>query len=237
MASSGYDGRVAEGSRDNGRIAAVYDALRREILSGRLAPGARLKPSDFAADLDVSAPVVREALVRLAGERLVVGRPNRGFSVISLTHQELEQHTEARVLIDQLAIRLAIERGDLDWQSDIVAALYRLQATPIRLDDPQPRISDDWAANHAAFHRALVAGCGNDFLLDLRQQLADTSDMLIRWAVVATPEQNGEDDEHRRLADAVLAHDYAAAAELIATHYRRTADRLRPMLPSKQERR
>jgi DNA-binding GntR family transcriptional regulator len=215
---------------DIDRHATAYDSLKREILSGRLAPGAKLKPSSFAAQLDVSSQVIREALVRLAGERLVVRRANYGFSMLSLTRTQLEQHTEARIAVDGVALKLAGERGDLRWESHVVGDLHRLLNTPLMTQDPEPRISDDWAAAHASFHHSLVAGCENSYLLDLRSQLAATADMLIRWAAVADTEHPSE-EEHKRLADLVLARDTAGAAALLEVHYRRTAQRILPMLP------
>ena len=62
----------------------TYGCLRADILGGRFAPGQRLRPSELAASNGVSLNVVREALNRLAGERLVSASPQQGFAVVAI---------------------------------------------------------------------------------------------------------------------------------------------------------
>ncbi|UGS34523.1 GntR family transcriptional regulator [Capillimicrobium parvum] len=207
------------------RIGSTYEALRQEIMGGRLAPGARLKPGEVAERLGVSIPVVREALTRLVGDRLVVSRAHQGFSVVALTSEHLTQHTEARIRIDGLAVRLATERGDLEWESSVVAALHRLLSTPQRTANEQDSVSDAWAAAHFSFHHAIVSGCGNDVLLDIRDQLASTADLIVHWAAAKRPQRDAV-DEHNAIADAVIARDGERAASLLESHYQTTADSL-----------
>lgn len=204
------------------RIGSTYEALRSEILSGGLAPGTRLKPGEIAERLGVSAPVTREALTRLVGERLVVSRPHQGFSVVPLTAAHLEQHTEARVEVDGIAVRLAVQRGDIEWESTVVASLHRLLNTPLRPNADHADVSDAWSTAHRAFHHALVAGCGNEVLLDIRDQLSSTADLFIHWASAKRPQRDAV-DEHSAIADAVVARDGDLAASLLAQHYRTTA--------------
>lgn len=59
----------------------VYGALKGEIMRGGLAPGMRLDPARLAHDLNASATPVRDALHRLAGERMVDCWPQEGFHV------------------------------------------------------------------------------------------------------------------------------------------------------------
>ncbi|MES2058212.1 MAG: GntR family transcriptional regulator [Pseudomonadota bacterium] len=67
----------------------VYDALKRRLLSGELLPGARLEPGRLAADLASSVTPVRDALNRLAGERLVETRASEGFHLPHLAEPML----------------------------------------------------------------------------------------------------------------------------------------------------
>ena len=61
--------------------ARIRDALRADIIAGRLAPGARLKVQELAKRYNVSAMPIREALQQLQGEGLIIMSPNRGASV------------------------------------------------------------------------------------------------------------------------------------------------------------
>lgn len=213
--------RTKDGSN---RIGATFETLRAEIMGGRLEPGSRLKPGEIAERLGVSVPVVREALTRLVGERLAIARPHQGFSVVSLTREQVEQHTEARSHIDGLAVRLATERGDIEWESSVVGALHRLLSTPIRTAN-ETAMSDSWSAAHAAFHHALAAGCDNQVLLDIRDQLASTADLLIHWAAARYPQRNVV-EEHKAIAEAAIAREGERAASLLADHYRTTVEHL-----------
>lgn len=57
----------------------TYDALKALLLSGAILPGERLEPTSFAEELNVSVTPVRDALNRLAGERIVDTRTRDGF--------------------------------------------------------------------------------------------------------------------------------------------------------------
>src|SRR5438105_6636492 len=116
--------------------ARVYASVRADILAGRFSPGQRLRPTDLAAANGVSLNVVREALSRLAGERLVQALPQQGFAVVRLSARDLHDLTEVRVLVETAALRRSIEHGDLAWESALVAAHHRLANTPMSNGDP-----------------------------------------------------------------------------------------------------
>src|SRR5690625_414676 len=144
------------------RAAHVHDLLRQDIFRGTLPPGHRLRLVELAARFSVSQSVIREALTRLAGQGLVVASPQQGFHVVTLSLDGLNELTEARCEIESLTFRRAVERGDLHWESEIVAAHHLLSVTPESTDD-EP--NEAWFEVHELFHRALLAGCGNGRLL------------------------------------------------------------------------
>lgn len=71
--------RVGASERPRDPFSAALDALRDQLRSGRLVSGEPLTISDLAHDLGLSATPVREALSRLAGERLIEDRRGRGY--------------------------------------------------------------------------------------------------------------------------------------------------------------
>src|ERR1700751_193949 len=113
------------------RGAEVYDVLRAELLNGVLNPGDRLRMVELARRFSVSQSVVREALTRLAEQGLVVSTPQRGFRARELSLEDIVRLTESRVQIESMALRLAIERGDVHWETGIVAAHHVLERTPV----------------------------------------------------------------------------------------------------------
>ena len=119
----------------------IRDELRTNMLVGRWAPGDRLQLNQISEQFNTSSTVVREALTRLAGERLVVLRPNRGFFVPTLSLDELRDITELRCVNEQFGVTLAIERGDLAWEGELIAAHHTMERTPSR-DEENPSASE-----------------------------------------------------------------------------------------------
>jgi DNA-binding GntR family transcriptional regulator len=205
----------------------VYAEVRADILAGRLRPGERLRLAALTERHGVSLSVVREALTRLAGSGLGAGglvraEPQLGFSVAALSVDEIEDLTAVRCDIEALALRRAVERGDIAWEARLVAAHHVLTNTPPLVADDPHRLSEEWAAAHADFHAALVDGCGSPLLRQLRRSLYDAAELYRRWSV---PFDQGRRDvaaEHHALCEATLARDAERAVGLLTEHIRRT---------------
>src|SRR5688572_587354 len=78
----------------------VYHRIREAIMTGRLAGGTRLKEVELASQLDASRTPVREALVQLDSEGLVVLLPRRGAIVRSLSERDVEDAFQIRALLE-----------------------------------------------------------------------------------------------------------------------------------------
>jgi DNA-binding GntR family transcriptional regulator len=87
-----------------------YDALRDAIVRGDIAPNARLVESDITTTFRMSRSAVRDALIRLEQERLVVREPHRGARVRQVSDDEAVEILQARAVLEGLAVRQAAER-------------------------------------------------------------------------------------------------------------------------------
>jgi len=193
---------------------AAYEQLRSAILdAGELMPGQRLKPVELSGQYEVSLSVVREALGLLAAKGLVRIDRNRGFRITPLSLETLAHLTETRVINEGAALRLSVRRGDVAWESDVLAAHHRLASQPLFLPgDPPPR-NCEWARAHTEFHYALIKACGNPLLLDICARLSDSAELYRAWSAGGTREVNRDvAAEHRGLLEAALAHDADLAA-------------------------
>jgi DNA-binding GntR family transcriptional regulator len=210
------------------RAELVHDTLRDEVLRGLYEPGQRLRLVELAQRFTVSQSVVREALTRLAEQKLLVALPQQGFRVMSLSPADLRDLTEARVELEALVIRLAVQRGDVAWESAVVAAHHRLVRTAgpdESVAEIDRQIAEDWFQAHEDYHRALLAGCGNQRLTDLATSLRASASLYRRWSRFAGHAYFGDVvDEHRAVLDAVLARDPDAAAEHLTGHIQHTTD-------------
>ena len=198
----------------------VYQVLHRDLLNGRLRPGERLRLLELSARFEVSQSVTREALVRLAEQGLVAANPQRGFRVRDLSVQGIEALTEARVHIELVTLRLAIERGDIHWETSVVASHHLLEKTPVVSDDGQ--FNEDWSERHRAFHRALLSGCGNSHLEAVAVELRDCAELYRRWYWALTGDNHRDiATDHRLLKELALARETNSAQSLLRTHIER----------------
>jgi DNA-binding GntR family transcriptional regulator len=93
----------------NASVAAT-ELIRNAIIEGRLEPGRRLKEEELARELGISRTPVREALLMLQAEDLVVATPNRGATVRVHDADDLRDLYELRALLEGHATRRAAER-------------------------------------------------------------------------------------------------------------------------------
>jgi DNA-binding GntR family transcriptional regulator len=199
------------------RTEQVYEVIRSELLNGVLHPGQKLKMVELTERFGVSQSVIREALTRLTEQGLLVATPQRGFRVRDLSIEDIAELTETRIQIESLALRLAVERGDLQWETGILAAHHRLERTPVTRDDGT--VSEDWSVQHRDFHQALLTGCSNRRLESVANSLRDSAELYRRWYWVLTDDhQRDLAREHRELKDLALARDADRAIEVLTEH-------------------
>jgi len=204
----------------------AYEDLRADLLSCRILPGSRLKIQELCTRLSVSLGAIREALSRLTSEGLVVAEPQRGFRAAPISPEDLSDLTRVRIEIEALCLRRAIALGDVDWEARLVAAFHRLSRTPERAPSDPVRSNDEWAAAHAAFHLALVEGCGSPWLLRLHSQLYDQSERYRRLSVSLARQTRKIGDEHQAIMDAALGRDAEKAVALVTAHMTETTNNL-----------
>jgi DNA-binding GntR family transcriptional regulator len=220
-------------SRRTGRTRAddVSAAIRRQILTGQLRSGEWLHLSGLSKSHGVSNSVMREAVTRLAGERLLETVPQVGFRVRVLSIEDLVDLTRVRIEIETLALRDSIAQGDLEWEAQLVAAHHALAATPSMTNAGEQNL--EWLSRHAAFHAALCAGCESRWLLALRQQLFAASELYRFWFVKVKddlrprPLRDAIIEEHKGLLDAAVGRDVKTATDRLARHFQSTCEVIR----------
>jgi DNA-binding GntR family transcriptional regulator len=212
---------IREGART--QSGAAYEALRDAIVSCRLEPGAKIKINDAAAEFEFSPGAVREALSRLAAERMAVATAQKGFTVAAISADELVDLTRTRISIEQLCLRSAIANGDVEWEASILAAFHRLHRIPINAPSARKNLNPNWAAAHNAFHATLASACDSRWTLTIREMLYAQSERYRNLSKM-TGTSRDIDAEHKGLLDACLARDAEAACKRIEAHLRRTMD-------------
>lgn len=195
--------------------AGVRDALRQAIIAGEFPPDSPLNSAKLGEKYAVSSGVVREALVRLVEQSLVVSDSNRGFRVASISRSRLADMTEMRIVIEQLAVGWSLERGGLTWETEVIATHHQLAATP--------RESTEWDVAHRAFHRTLVAASGSREAIALCSRAFHWSAFHQRWAAPASAERWEIEADHTPILEPVLSRDTAGVMRALRDHYEQAA--------------
>ncbi len=203
--------------------AAAYEALRERLMNGRLAPGMPISLVEVPREFGVGHSAVREALCQLAADGMVIAEDQRGFIAAPISNADLVDLTVARVDIESFALRDAIARGDLQWEARILAEFEKLSAMR-RTEGENPRpISSPYAAQHLAFHDALVAACSSQWMLRFRRTLHHHSERYRQLAVSYNDEKRPAAAEHRAIMEAALARNADLAVSLMTEHVNETA--------------
>ncbi|MCT9821203.1 GntR family transcriptional regulator [Microbacterium sp. W1N] len=205
----------------------VADELRAAIHSGELAPGERLVERKLADRLGVSHIPVREALTRLAQERLITREPRRGARVAELSAQDLEEISSLRIALEQLMAIRVQER----WNEESAA---RLGAVIQAMSDAAPGDIDEVLRQDRLFHETLADLAEHRFLDELSGQLRGRISGFLHAANAALDRAEQEEHvrSHQRIVDAIASGDPAQAQAAIAEHVTRAVERITPSAES-----
>jgi DNA-binding GntR family transcriptional regulator len=189
----------------------VYERIRKDIISGQLAPNARLKVAELASRYQTSTNPIREALQQLRGEGFVVIEPNRGARVRPINEDFVRDIVEVQVLLEPSLTRwfvgIATEK-DISQLEAVQAEIEELNfADPVRHAHLDTRfhqlIYDRHYNRHAADlwwrHREVLRAISGSFLASLSRRAA-----VLR--------------EHHELIEAIRTQDADRAAEVMAEH-------------------
>lgn len=198
----------------------IRDHLRSAILKGDIPPRTKLRLEQLSTDYGVSLSPVREALLRLMGENLVVGIDQRGFAVAETSVNNLGEVMALRCLLEPFALQRAIERGDLPWEERLVGIFHRLS----RIEGTEGRslALEDWEQAHREFHLALLESCAMPMLMGFCATLYDLSDRYRRLYLARHPPQRDVKHEHSDILQAVIDRDAPKACGLLTDHIRST---------------
>jgi DNA-binding GntR family transcriptional regulator len=194
----------------------AYDRIRADIVFGRLEPGSRLRLDRLAKDYGASVSTVREILSRLSSEGLVIAEDQRGFRVTPVSPEGLRDVAAMRLLLETYAIPLSFTAGDLEWESRVVAAHYKLAAMERRMLAGETAGMELWKRYDREFHQSLIEACGSQTLLDL---YVGVFDQYLRYQMVAVVFR-GEiaAAEHKLLLECALSRNAKRACEVLTRH-------------------
>jgi DNA-binding GntR family transcriptional regulator len=198
----------------------VYEALRREIITGIQLPGMRLVLRELAERYGTSVFPVREALRMLEQDGLVESTPHQGARVATLKASEIEETFLIRSAVEKMATELAVPYlTDADFES---MKVY-LSQQKVALENNS---HDKLAEKTRRFHDVVFDACPS---VPLRQLCARLRRDHLKFRAVLGYEEGREKmeiEQHEHLLAALMARDVPAAGELARAHRWATAEAL-----------
>ncbi len=193
----------------------LYETLREDILANKYEPGEELQIDKLAQEFGVSTTPIREALVRLEGDGLVVSIPNRGVQVAPISLDDVRNLYEVRRLLEPYVAKIAArycEEGEVE-------ALYEKLVNLIEgPTDLAAYINAD-----LELHELMFKHLRNTLLKDILDQvdqhsirvryLAESSAGGLRPEVVELVTR-----EHLKILDAIRKRDEEKAAAATLQH-------------------
>ena len=189
---------------------AAYDAVLEAIRRGDYVPGARLREEEVGARLKLSRTPVREAFRRLESDGVVEHRPRAGAVVRQLSHAEVVELYEMRVVLERTAAEMAAKHGT-EAEFDTLAELNR----QIAGERENPARA---AAINQEFHQGLYLACRNRFLLDAARGLNNALLLLGPTTFTDTARIDTVVKQHAAIIEALDAGDAEAAGAAAEAH-------------------
>lgn len=185
----------------------AYQTLRRMILDKALRSGGPVVEGRLAEELNISRTPMREALLRLEGEGLLVRAGARSYSVRFVRAEEYFQAMKVRELLEAEAIGLAIGKVDKKLVQQLVKKIKALGSG--QQEQAHWQIDDQ-------VHTMMARASGNDVLAHMIDLVRTNS----RLFELVSPFNRIEEDraEHLAILEAYLADDAEAARAAVRTH-------------------
>lgn len=199
--------------------ALALEKIRDGITSGHYPLGAPLYEKVLAEEFGISKTPVREALVQLQHDGLVVVVPHSGTFVFDLADGEVSELCELRLILETNALQLAMQRqpGRMTSDSDKIVESMRQAIVAGRIDE--------YRSLDNQFHWAFFAHCGNAYLATSYAMIEAKITTLRMRLITPLPELiTASMEEHALIASALADADTSRAIAILTAHVRRARD-------------
>ena len=194
----------------------LFEQIRSDILHNRLEPGSRLLFRDMRELYQSGLSPLREALMRLVSEGLVLLEDHKGFRVAPVSREEMIDIANTLLELEAIAIRMAVEKGDDRWEAQIVARYHELSKREMFAADGT--LDTEWEARNVAFHEALYEACGSPSLKLVCHLLYERHSRYRRLRTRQGDPSRNVSKEHEGLMRATVGRNADAAVALLRKH-------------------
>jgi DNA-binding GntR family transcriptional regulator len=190
---------------------AAYEQIKRDVFEFRLLPGDRFTENEVARELGMSRTPVREALNRLAQEGHLSVVARSGWMVRPLDFALFDQLYDARIVLEQAAVRRLCEQESADALGPL-RDIWLVPATA-RLTDER-----EVAALDEQFHELLVVATGNLVMAQMHRDVTERIRIIRRLDFTDAGRVTATYDEHAQLLRSILRRKADHACLLLRSH-------------------
>jgi len=200
----------------NGRAAAkdrALDYVKAKVLTGEFPGGELISEGEVA--LGMSRTPVREAFLQLEAAGLLRLYPKRGALVVPVSPDEVRAVLEARMVLEEFAVRAVIQRGP-----DACAAVYERLSAQVQRQREAAAASrlHEFLDSDRAFHNVTLEAAGNAILAGFYSSLRDRQMRMIGESARNPQRLATIIEEHERIARALRDTDADAARAAVRAH-------------------
>jgi DNA-binding GntR family transcriptional regulator len=198
----------------------AYKTIKNSILKGQIPENEIFTEVQLAEMLNTSRTPVREAILDLSKEGLIVAIPRKGLQVRKITRSELEQIFLLRISIEGEVIK-ALTESITNEQLKFLEEIYDLQEEAMREQDNDKFINLD-----QEFHLNLARFVEYHLVEQVLLNLHDLTKLIGLQAIQKQNRMEEVLQEHRNIINAMKVKDKDLAKELMVDHLIKTKGKI-----------
>jgi DNA-binding GntR family transcriptional regulator len=206
----------------------VYNEIKRRIITLELKPGEIIAEKKLMSELGVGRTPIREALLMLKNENLIVSLPNKSSYVKELTLKDVKDLSESLMSIEKLVTALAAQRIRPDVLEEVKKAEREVEKAV------EEKKHWEIETQNRTFHQLISKGCDNGYLFSIHENLRNQISRLSYLAFSKDMENslsldnhlNKIVDHHRKIIRCLEQRDSERAGELSIEHLRLFQNRI-----------
>ena len=206
----------------------IYNEIKRQIITLELKPGEILDEKQLMSELKVGRTPIREALLMLKNENLIVSLPNKSSYVKDLTLKDVKDLSESLMAIEKLVATLATQRMTPEILQEIKKAEEEVEEA---VDQ-----KNHWEieSQNRRFHQCISKACDNGYLFSIHENLRNQISRLSYLAFSKDMENSTSLDNHlkkivehhRKIIRCLEKKDSDRAGKLSGEHIRLFQNRI-----------
>ena len=205
----------------------IADSLRQAILRGQLRSRAHLVETRIAEQMQTSRGPVRDALLLLERDGLVVKLPNRGTRVLDFSERTLREAATLRAALEEFAVALLVPRLGPDGLGRLEAIVLRMEAAARR------RAVREFNEADFQFHDAIFETCGHQTLHEVWKGMQRRIRAFLASSNWVSGDLPAVARRHRAILRGLASRKFAGVRRALRAHFEQLQKELGVLLAAR----